>query len=49
MFVADDFNVLIQLGIIVQKQVLVILCLDKRTIVTFIIRLATIADNSDYP
>ena len=49
MFVADDFNVLIQPGIIVQKQVLVMLCLGKRTMVTFLIRLAIITDKSDYP
>lgn len=36
MFVVDDFNALIQLGIIVQKQVLVILCFGKGTIVIFL-------------
>ena len=49
MFVVDDFNALIQPGIIVQKQVLVILCFGKRTIVIFLVRLAVLADKSDYP
>lgn len=48
MFVVDDFNALIQPGIIVQKQVLVILCFGKKTIVIFLVRLAVLADKSDY-
>ena len=47
MFVTDDFNALIQPGIIVQKQVLVMLCFGKRTIVIFLVRLAVLADKSD--
>ena len=49
MFVVDDFNALIQPGIIVQKQVLVMLCFGKGTIVIFLVRLAVLADKSDYP
>ena len=49
LLVADDFNALIQPGIIVQKQVLVMLCFGKRTIVIFLVRLAVLADKSDYP
>ena len=49
MLIADDFNALIQPGIIVQKLVLVMLYLGKRAIVIFLVRLAVLADKSDYP